>query len=74
MTVLPMDVAVVRSDLIDEQEALDRIISGISSPIGISIKVLLSVADRGIAHRYFDNAAALAIASPDEFQKSVQRL
>ena len=25
-----MDIAVVRSDLIDEQEALDRIISGIS--------------------------------------------
>ena len=25
-----MDVAVVRSDLIDEQEALDRIVSGIS--------------------------------------------
>ena len=33
-----------------------------------------SVADQ-IAHlAYFDNAAALAIASPDEFQESVQRL
>ena len=71
-----MDVAVVRSDLIDEQEALDRIISGISlSDWGLdTASPGWSVADQ-IAHlAYFDNAAALAIANPDEFQESVQRL
>ena len=71
-----MDVAVVRSDLIDEQEALDRIISGISlSDWDLdTASPGWSVADQ-IAHlAYFDNAAALAIASPDEFQESVQRL
>ncbi len=71
-----MDVAVVRSDLIDEQEALDRIISGISLSdwdLGTASPGW-SVADQ-IAHlAYFDNAAALAIASPDKFQQSVQRL
>jgi len=68
-----MDVGAVRSDLIEEQEALDQIISGIS----ISDWDLdtaspgWSVADQ-IAHlAYFDNAAALAIASPDKFQESV---
>ena len=71
-----MDVATVRSDLIEEQEALDQIVSG----IGVSDWDLdtaspgWSVADQ-IAHlAYFDNAAALAIASPDKFQKSVEDL
>ena len=71
-----MDLAVVRSDLIDEQEALDRIITGISLSdwdLGTASPGW-SVADQ-IAHlAYFDNAAALAIASPDKFQQSVQRL
>ena len=68
-----MDVGAVRSDLIEEQEALDQIISGISvSDWDLdTASPGWSVADQ-IAHlAYFDNAAALAIASPDKFQESV---
>ena len=71
-----MDVGAVRSDLIEEQEALDRIISGISlSDWNLDTASSgWSVADQ-IAHlAYFDNAAALAIASPDKFQESVENL
>ena len=66
----------MRSDLVEEQEALDRIISGISlSDWDLdTASPGWSVADQ-IAHlAYFDNAAALAIASPDKFQESVEDL
>ena len=71
-----MDLGAVRSDLVEEQEALDRIISGISlSDWDLdTASPGWSVADQ-IAHlAYFDNAAALAIASPDKFQESVEDL
>ncbi|GIS33910.1 MAG: hypothetical protein Ct9H90mP5_03590 [Acidimicrobiaceae bacterium] len=72
-----MDVAVVRSDLIDKAGTL---LIKLFQALGVTDWDLdtaspgWSVADQ-IAHlAYFDNAAALAIANPDEFQESVQRL
>ena len=71
-----MDVMGVRSDLIAEQNALDRIVSSIeTSQWGLeSPSPGWSVADQ-IAHlAYFDNAAALAISDPEQFQNTVDDL
>ena len=71
-----MDVMGVRSDLIAEQNALDRIVSSIeTSQWGLeSPSPGWSVADQ-IAHlAYFDNAAALAISDPEQFQNMVDDL
>jgi uncharacterized protein (TIGR03084 family) len=71
-----MDIEDVRSDLIEEQESLDHIVSNIET-----IQWDLDTASPGwsvsdqIAHlAYFDNAAALAISSPIDFQRSVEEL
>ena len=71
-----MNVMGVRSDLIAEQNALDRIVSSIETSQWSleSPSPGWSVADQ-IAHlAYFDNAAALAISDPEQFQNTVDDL
>ena len=71
-----MNVMGVRSDLIAEQNALDRIVSSIETSQWSleSPSPGWSVADQ-IAHlAYFDNAAALAISDPEQFQNTLDDL
>ena len=71
-----MDVSTVRSDLLEEQEALDNVVSNLEPMDWLqpTPSPRWSVADQ-IAHlTYFDKAAITAITDPDAFQNLVSEL
>ncbi len=71
-----MQVADVRNDLLAEQEALDQIVSGLTTDQWAlaTASPRWSVADQVGHLTYFDNTAAMAITDPDGFTALVQEL
>ena len=71
-----MDVTIIASDLAAEQRSLDDVVAGLDSQDWTKPTASpgWNVADQ-IGHlTYFDNAAAVAITQPDEFQRMLGEL